>query len=84
MEKCPNYKGNHIEFSNRCVKKTEAARAAWQSWKTGLEVHTSMREVTGATRVALRTIQARGIRDDEGEHLFHEEADDTKDKDWAK
>jgi len=27
--KCPNCKGNHIAFSNRCPKKTEAARAAW-------------------------------------------------------
>ena len=39
-----------------------------------------MREVTGANRVALSTRQARGIRDDEGEPLAHEEADDTREK----
>jgi len=31
LEKCPNSKGNHIAFSSRCAKKSEAAKAAWQS-----------------------------------------------------
>jgi hypothetical protein len=84
MEKCPNCKGNHIAFSNRCAKKTEAARAARQSRKTGLEGHASMREVTGANRVALGTRQARGIRDDEGEPMADEEVDDTREKEGAK
>jgi hypothetical protein len=65
------------------VKKTEAARAARQSRKTGLEGHASMREVTGANRVALGTRQARGIRDDEGELMADEEADDTREKEGA-
>ena len=30
LEKCPNCNGNHIVFSNRCTKKTEAAKAARQ------------------------------------------------------
>jgi hypothetical protein len=84
MEKCPNCKGNYIAFSNRCAKKTEAARAARQCRKTGLEGHASMREVTGANRVALGTRQARGIRDDEGEPMADEEADDTREKEGAK
>jgi hypothetical protein len=28
LEKCPNSKGIHIGFSNRCTKKAEAARTA--------------------------------------------------------
>ena len=28
LEKCPNCKGNHIAFSTRCAKKSEAARVA--------------------------------------------------------
>ena len=35
LEKCPNCKGNHIAFSSRCMKKSEAAKAARQSRKTG-------------------------------------------------
>jgi hypothetical protein len=84
MEKCPNFKGNHITFSNRCAKKTEAARAARQSRKTELKGHTSMREVTGASRVALGSRQARGIRDDDGEPMANEEADDTREQEGAK
>jgi len=36
LEKSPNCKGNHIAFSSRCVKKTEAAEAARQNRKIGL------------------------------------------------
>jgi hypothetical protein len=43
-----------------------------------------MREVTGANRVALGTRQSRGIRDDEGEPMADEEADDTRENDGAK
>jgi hypothetical protein len=39
-----------------------------------------MREVTGANRVALGTRQERGIRDDEGEPMAIDEADDTREK----
>jgi hypothetical protein len=84
MEKCPNCKGNHIAFSKRCAKKTEAASAARQSRKTGLAGQASMREVTGANRVALGTRQARGIGDDEGDPMADEEADDTREKEGAK
>jgi hypothetical protein len=84
MEKCPNCKGHHIAFSNRCAKKTEAARAARQSRKTGLEGHASMRKVTGANRVALSTRQARGIRDYAGEPMADEDKDDTREKDRVK
>jgi hypothetical protein len=35
LEKCPNCKRNHIAFSNRCAKKTEAARAARHSRNIG-------------------------------------------------
>jgi hypothetical protein len=31
LEKCSNCKGNHIVFTNRYAKKTEAAKAAWQN-----------------------------------------------------
>ena len=66
------------------MKKTEAARAAQQSRKTGLPGQASMREVTGANRVALGTRQARGIRDNEGERMADEEADDTMEQEGAK
>jgi len=35
LEKCPNCKGKHIAFSNRCIKKAEAAGAALQSRMIG-------------------------------------------------
>ena len=35
LGKCPNSRGNHIAFSNRCTKKAEAARAARLSRKIG-------------------------------------------------
>jgi len=35
LEKCPNCKGNHIAFSSRYAKKSEAARGAWQSRQSG-------------------------------------------------
>jgi hypothetical protein len=35
LEKCPNCKGNHIAFSSRCAKKSEAARAARQCRRMG-------------------------------------------------
>ena len=59
LEKCPNCKGNHIAFSSRCVKKTEATEAARQSRKIGLagRVSTSaardMAMATGSNRVTL-------------------------------
>ena len=59
LEKCPNCKGNHITFSSRCVKKTEATEAAQQSRKIGLAGRAStstardMATATGANSVAL-------------------------------
>ena len=35
LEKCPNCRGNHIAFSTRCTEKSEAARVARPSGKTG-------------------------------------------------
>jgi len=36
LEKCPNYKGNYIVLSSRCVKKSKAAKVAWHSRKIGI------------------------------------------------
>jgi len=80
LQKCPNRNGNHIAFSNRCAKKTEAARAAPHSRRTGLAGQAPRRGVAGATRVPLGTRQARGIRDDEGEPMVEEEADNGREK----
>jgi len=53
----PNSKRNHIEFSNRCAKKTKAARAARQSWKIGQAGQASTLTATdvasGTNRVVL-------------------------------
>jgi len=59
LEKCLNCKGNHIAFSSRCVKKTEAAEAAQQSRNillAGLESKRAARDratATGPNRVVL-------------------------------
>ena len=59
LEKCLNCKGNHIAFSSRCMKQTEATEAAWQSRKIGLAGRASMSAArdkataTSANRVAL-------------------------------
>jgi hypothetical protein len=57
LEKCPNCRGNHIAFSSRCAKKTEAARAARQSRKTGTAGRVPTNEAThtakGTNRVVL-------------------------------
>ena len=57
LEKCPNCKGNHIAFSSRCAKKSEAARAARRSRKTGSAGRASTSEAThtatGTNRVVL-------------------------------
>ena len=57
LEKCPNCRGNHISFSSRCEKKSEATKVAQQSRNTGTaglapmseSIHTAM----GTNRVAL-------------------------------
>jgi len=46
LEKCPNCRGNHIAFSSRGAKKTEAARAARQSRKTGTAGRVPTNEAT--------------------------------------
>jgi len=57
LEKCPNCKGNYIAFSSRCVKKSEAAKAARQSRKVGTAgrapTSEAMHTATGTIRVAL-------------------------------
>jgi hypothetical protein len=77
---CPNWEGNEYMFSNRCARKTEAARAEWQSRKTGLTGQPSTRGVTRANSLALGTRQARGIRDDEGEPMADDDEDHTRAK----
>jgi len=57
LERCPNCKGNHIAFSSRCAKKSEAARAARQSRKTGTAgrapASKATHTATGTNRVVL-------------------------------
>jgi hypothetical protein len=57
LEKCPNCKGNHIAFSSRCAKKSEAAKAARQRRKTGTAgrapTSDAMHTATGTNRVVL-------------------------------
>jgi len=57
LEKCPNCKGNHIAFSSRCTKKSEATKARRQSRKTGTAgrgpVGKAMHTATGTNRVVL-------------------------------
>jgi len=57
LETCPNCKGNHIVFSTRCAKKSEAAQAALQSRKTGTAGRAPTRDVMltaiGTNRVVL-------------------------------
>jgi hypothetical protein len=57
LEKCPNCKGNHIAFSSRCAKKSEATKAARQSRKTGTAgrapASEAMHTATGTNRVVL-------------------------------
>jgi len=59
LEMFPNCKGNHITFSSRCVKKTDATEAELQSRKIGLAGRGStsaardMATAMGANRVAL-------------------------------
>ena len=57
LEKCPNCKGNHIGFSSRCEKKSEATEAARRSRKTGTSGLASMSDAahmaTGTNRVVL-------------------------------
>jgi len=84
VEKCPNCEGNHIAFSSRCAKKSEAAKAARQSRKTGTAgraptseaIHTA----TGTNRVALgrrprgRTAAEGGTEEDDMAAVQEEEA----------
>ena len=57
LEKCPNCRGNHIAFSSRCAKKTEAAWAARQSRQTGtagwVPINEATHTATGTNRVVL-------------------------------
>jgi hypothetical protein len=57
LETCPNCNGNHIAFISRCAKKSEAAKAAQQSRKTGTAGQACMSEamhtVMGTNRVVL-------------------------------
>jgi hypothetical protein len=59
LEKCPNWKENHIVFRSWCVKKREADKAARQSRKTGTAERAPMSEAIhmdmpmGTNRVVL-------------------------------
>jgi hypothetical protein len=57
LEKYPKCKGNHIAFSIGCAKKSEAAKAAWQSRKTGtagqMPASEAMHTATGTNSVVL-------------------------------
>jgi hypothetical protein len=47
LEMCPNCKSNHIAFSNRCAKRTEAAKVAGQSRETGSAGRAAANAATG-------------------------------------
>jgi hypothetical protein len=55
LEKCPDCKGKHIAFSNRCTKKAEATRAARQSRIIGQRASTNAATdvASGTNRVVL-------------------------------
>jgi len=55
LERCPNCKGKHIAFSNRCTKKAEATRAARQCRKIGQRASTNAATdvASGTNRVVL-------------------------------
>jgi hypothetical protein len=79
QETFPNCKGNHIAFSRKCVKKTEAVRMERHSRRMRL----TERELvgrTGANRTAHAIRLARDIRNDAGEPLADGEVDDTREK----
>ena len=67
LEKCPNWKGKHIAFSNRCTKKAEATRAARPSRNIGQRASTNAAadEASGKYRVVLRP-QPKGAAEEEG------------------
>jgi hypothetical protein len=85
LEKCPNCKGNHIAFSSRCAKNSEAARAARQRRKTGTAGRApksqSTHTATGTKRVVLghrpRGVAAAGCRKTEREMADAEEEEGT-------
>jgi len=72
LEKCPNCKGNHIAFSSRCAKKSEVAKAGWQSRKTGTAGRAPTSEgidtdtATGMNRVVLGRRPRQGAAADGG------------------
>jgi hypothetical protein len=79
QEQCPNCKGNHIAFSGKCAKRTEAVRMARQSRRMQPKERETG-EGTGANRTALGIMQARDIRNEAGEPMADGEADDTGEK----
>jgi hypothetical protein len=85
LEKCPNCKGNHIAFSSRCAKKSEAAKAAQQIRKTGPAGQAPMREATltemGANRVVLGRRPRGGAAADGGSE--EEEMADVQEEEAA-
>jgi hypothetical protein len=88
LEKCPNCKGNHIAFSSRCVKKTEATEAARQSRTIGLAGRAStsaardMATATGANRVALGP-RPQGVAEGGGDGDEEEMADVDEEEEAA-
>jgi hypothetical protein len=60
LEKCPNRNGKHIAFRNRCVKQTEATKAARQSRGIGPGGRASANAATGvASRMNSVMLQHR-------------------------
>jgi hypothetical protein len=70
LEKCPNCKRNHIAFSSRCAKKSEAAKAARQSRKRGTAgrapTSDAMHTAIGTNRVVLGRRPTGGAAADRG------------------
>jgi hypothetical protein len=79
QEKCLNCKGNHIAFSGKCAKKSEAVRMARQSRRMQLKER-EMGGGTGANRSALGIRQAKDITNEAGEPIADGEADNTGEK----
>jgi len=62
QEKCPNGRGNHIAFSSRCAKNSEATREAWERRRrepAGWTTKTAG-PISGVTTTAL-SLRARAL-----------------------
>jgi hypothetical protein len=70
LEMCPNWKGSHIAFSSRCVKKREAMEAARQNRTIGLALPAPARAArdmaNGSNRVMLGS-RPQGVEERSGD-----------------